>query len=225
MKKEKRQSKERCMKAPDYGSFLKMLEKAMAKAEETKGCLSIALVDLDWFKKVNDEYGRKAGDAVIRTLVKHLARAVGAKGAIYRQSAIYRRGGEEFVLLLPALEKEQVFLLLEQARSSFDKEHVFSVDGSRVAVRVTFSGAIASYPDDGANPLDIVRKVEDTLHRAKTSGRNKICLAREDRMVTKTSHYTQGQLERLSQLAKGEDVGEAVLLREALDDLLRKHDI
>ena len=65
--------------------------------------------------------------------------------------------------------------------------------------------------------------MSDALHRAKTTGRNKVSLAREERMITKTSHYTQGQLERLSELATREGVGEAVLLREALDDLLRKY--
>jgi hypothetical protein len=69
----------------------------------------------------------------------------------------------------------------------------------------------------------VLRKAEDAMFRAKTVGRNKVCLAREERMVAKLSHYTQGQLNRLSQLAKKEGVGEAVLLREALDDLLRKY--
>jgi hypothetical protein len=68
-----------------------------------------------------------------------------------------------------------------------------------------------------------MRKASEALYRAKVGGRNKVCLAREERMVTKTSHYAQGQLYGLSRLAKRKGVGEAVLLREALDDLLRKY--
>jgi predicted DNA-binding protein len=62
------------------------------------------------------------------------------------------------------------------------------------------------------------------MYRAKSTGRNKVCLAREEKMMTKTSHYTQEQLERLSKTAKAEGVGEAVILREALDDVLKKYD-
>ena len=84
---------------------------------------------------------------------------------------------------------------------------------------------MASYPGDGTGDLDILRKAADAVHRAKAGGRNRVCLAREEKMVTKTSHYTQGQLQRLAKLAAAEGVGEAVLLREALDDLLAKHDL
>ena len=64
------------------------------------------------------------------------------------------------------------------------------------------------------------------MYRAKNTGRNKVCLAREEKMVTKTSHCTQEQLERSSKLAEAEGGGggEAVILREALDDVLKKYD-
>jgi len=57
----------------------------------------------------------------------------------------------------------------------------------------------------------------------KSSGRNRVCIAQEERMATKTTYFTITQLERLAQLARDEGVGEAVLLREALDDLLIKY--
>jgi len=123
------------------------------------------------------------------------------------------------------VEKEEAFLLLEQARAAFGPEHVFEANGREVKLPVTFSVGIASFPDDGANATELVRKAGDAVYRAKETGRNKVCLAREERMVTKTSHYTQGQLDRLSKLAGREGLGEAILLREALDDLLRKYSL
>ena len=57
------------------------------------------------------------------------------------------------------------------------------------------------------------------------TGRSRVCLAREEKMVTKTSHYTAEQLQQLTKLSKREGIGEAVLLREALDALLQKYDI
>lgn len=63
------------------------------------------------------------------------------------------------------------------------------------------------------------------MTRVKQNGRNIVCLAREEKLTPKTSHYTQVQLEKLSQISENEDVGEAALLREALDDLLKKYDM
>lgn len=67
-------------------------------------------------------------------------------------------------------------------------------------------------------------KADQTLYAAKVTGRNKVSLPLSDsRMVTKTSHYTATQLERLAQLATSEKRIEASLLREALDDLFKNH--
>jgi hypothetical protein len=78
-------------------------------------------------------------------------------------------------------------------------------------------------PDDGDAPQGLQRKLLAAIYRAKVAGGGKACLAREEKMVTKTSHYDQGQLEGLARLAKRQGQGEAVLLREALDDLLMKY--
>ncbi len=69
----------------------------------------------------------------------------------------------------------------------------------------------------------MVQRASGALYRAKVSGRSKVCLAREEKMVTKTSHYTQGQLLGLRRLAEREGIKDAELLREALNDLLRKY--
>jgi len=63
-----------------------------------------------------------------------------------------------------------------------------------------------------------------TFYTSKKNGRNQVCLSREEKLIPKTSHYTSAQLEKLSNVADNQKVGEAVLLREALDDLLHKYD-
>jgi predicted signal transduction protein with EAL and GGDEF domain len=75
---------------------------------------------------------------------------------------------------------------------------------------------------DGHLKSELLRKAAQALYRAKVTGRGKIRLAYDEKMVPKTSHYTQTQLERLTKLAGERQVGEAELLREALDDLLTK---
>lgn len=200
-------------------TFLKVFEEEITKADGEETCVSLAFADLDQFGKLNDEHGAAIGDEVIKSIARHLADAISGKGRVFRY------GGEEFAVVLPGMEKEGAFLVMESVRSAFDRmnEHVFVADGKEVRLNVTFSVGLATYPDDGAREQEIVRKADEALYRAKESGRNRVSLSREEKMVTKTSHYTQGQLERLSRLAKREGVGEAVLLREALDDLLRKY--
>ena len=93
----------------------------------------------------------------------------------------------------------------------------------KVNAQLTISGGIAAFPIDAQDENELLRKADQALYKAKGSGRNKIVLAYEEKMSPKTSHYTLTQLERLSELAKEQGVGEAVLLREALDNLLIKY--
>lgn len=201
--------------------FLEVAAKKTAEAAESDGSVSIALVDLDNFGRVNDEHGTDAGDKVLQMTAQRLSR-LGLEGqSLFRQT--FRNGGDEFVILMPGVEKEDAFLALERERADFSRDHEIETSAGKQSIALTFSAAVATFPEDGTRPQDILRKASDALYRAKSTGRNKVSLAKEERMVTKTSHYTQAQLARLSHLAKREGVGEAVLLREALDELLRSY--
>lgn len=176
--------------------------------------VSLALYDIDRFLAVNEAHGHDAGDSVL----KEVAAAFGAR-LPSDAAAVCRLGGDEFAVLMPGTEKEQAFLALEGARA-----HVGSLEAfAGLDPAPTVSVGIATYPDDGGTRQELIRKADDALYRAKCTGRNKVVLAREEKKVPKTSHYTQGQLERLSALSQKEGVGEAELLREALDDLLKKY--
>lgn len=87
----------------------------------------------------------------------------------------------------------------------------------------TLSVGVATFPGDRASRAEVMRKADDALYRGKSLGRNRVTLARDEKKVAKTIHFTQGQLDRLAALSKREDVGEAELLREGLDDLLKKY--
>jgi len=190
---------------------------SLAHASENDGILTLALIDLDWFKKTNHDYGRKAGDAVLVKVASVLQEHT------HSGTCISRFGGEEFALLFPDTEREQAFLAVEQVRSAVEGVKCYPVGSNSIDMDVTISGGVAAYPTDGATVIEVLRKADQALYRAKATGRNKICIAQEERMATKTTHYTLTQLERLSKLSKEEKVGEAVLLREALDDLLIKY--
>lgn len=198
--------------------FLDALRKEIASSEKKDQSVSLAMIDLDFFGQINEKHGREVGDEVLKRISSEVTTA-------FPEFSIYRYGGEEFTILLPGIEKEQAFLRLEQLRATFSKKHEIAAGKEKVSLKLSFSSAVASYPDDAVRAEEIMRKASDALHRAKTTGRNKVCIAREERMVTKTSHYTPGQLQRLAQLAKKKNTGEAALLREALDDLLMKYPV
>ncbi|MHC5080130.1 MAG: diguanylate cyclase [Planctomycetota bacterium] len=202
----------------NYASFLRGLEEGIKEADGEGEEMSLAFIDIDYFKFLNDHLGHEAGDEIIRATAQRLEAAVGEAGRVYRY------GGDEFAVLLPGMEREQALLFLEGFRSGFDLTREVETEEGKEQRKVTLSVGIAAFPTDGETEKQLVSMADDALYRAKATNRNKVCLAREEKMVTKTSHYTRGQLKRLNQLSKKEGVGEAVLLREALDDLLRKYD-
>jgi len=185
-----------------------------AAAEEDEP-ISLAFIDIDHFLQINKVHGHVGGDEVLEGLANILNQQAG------EDTVIARYGGDEFALLFPGLVREQVFLILERIRAIVEEQDTF---GS-VSTQITITAGIASYPIDGNSESEILRKADQALYRAKVTGRNMVRLAYEEKMAPKTSHYTLTQLERLSKLAKKEGVGEAVLLREALDDLIIKYEV
>ena len=176
--------------------------------------LILAAIDVDQFDAVNKNFDFEEGDRILIETGRYVEQTVKKIG----RGRVYRYGGDEFFLLFSAHEeKEDVFLWMEELRRGYD---VHTKDG---AVQ-TISIGIAASPEDGATCLELVRKAEGAMFRSKLMGRNRVSLAREEKMVTKTSHYTEQQLKRLTKASQREGIGEAVLLREALDMLLKKYD-
>jgi diguanylate cyclase len=189
------------------------LKSFMDSVSEVGQPFSLAFLDIDHFLDINTAHGHQGGDRVLEMIAVILNRQAG------QDTVVARYGGDEFALLFPSTEREQAFLILECVRA----EVAATGDFNGINADVTITGGIASYPIDGSTENEIVRKADQALYRAKKSGRNNVRLAYEEKMAPKTSHFTLTQLERLANLAKEEGVGEAVLLREALDDLLLKY--
>jgi len=200
-----------------YNDFLNLFEDMIDRAAKNSSGISIALVDIDWFGKINDLYGTDTGDIIIENLSNTLHANIEGFGQVFRY------GGDAFMVLFDELEKEQAFLRIEESRKKFDSPQIVQAHTKKHTIDVTISCGVAAFPDDGAKSKDVIRKCCEALYRAKISGRNKVSLAREEKMITKTTHYTIGQLDGLQRLAKREGLNEATLLREALDDILRKY--
>jgi diguanylate cyclase (GGDEF)-like protein/PAS domain S-box-containing protein len=136
---------------------------ALRRAEQTGSSVALLYLDLDRLKAINDTLGHDAGDALLRGLADRLTRC------LRREDTVARVGGDEFVVLLPAVRTE------EEAGKVAEKilEHVarrFHVAGHEVYV--TCSVGIALYPQDGSDAELLQKRADDALYRAKQLGRN-----------------------------------------------------
>jgi diguanylate cyclase (GGDEF)-like protein len=176
--------------------------------------LSLFLIDLDGFLEVNQQHGRDVGDQVLLGMSALLQEALPAAALLTRYS------GDEFGGALPDTRLDDAFSLLEELR-----RRVISMRlPDHPEVQIHCSIGLAAFPAHGRNEVELVREADEALYLAKSSGRNKVALPLSDsRMITKTSYYTSTQLTRLAQQAKALRRNEASLLREALDDVLKKY--
>lgn len=205
-------------------AFDDFFENAMQEAQKRDAVFSLAYIDIDSFLAVNETFGHIGGDLVLETVGEKIRQITGAEATADPSEPIAGRyGGDEFAIFFPNIERESALLLMERLRAEIESISRFKNDATELETQITISCGIASYPVDGNTFNEILRKADQALYKAKKSGRNIIKLAYEERMVPKTAHFTMTQLERLSQLAEEQGVGEAVLLREALDDLLSKY--
>jgi diguanylate cyclase len=195
-------------------SFREKLDAAVEKEE----IVSLALIDLDNFKGLNDAHGHKAGDELLRAVGRSLLELTedtrGFAG---------RLGGDEFAIALPGVTLENAFLRLERFRSELIA--TAGIVPSVPAYRVSLSVGLASYPRDVQSVGAMLSRADEALWVAKQSGRNSVALPPSEDMVLKSSHYTRAQVGRLKALAEKQGAKESTLLREALDDLLRKYDV
>ena len=196
----------------DAGTF----GRVVAKSFEKEAAGAILLIDLDDFHGVNVNAGRDAGDKVIRA-----AFAVLKKWVQQERWMLGRVGGDEFALYAPGMALEAAFLRAETLRQELDAAMAKALPKG---LRCTASIGVAAAPRDAKTSEELMKKADLALYAAKDQGGHTVALAPSDEMVLKSSYYTASQLGRLRSLAERQKKKEAVLLREALDDVLRKYD-
>jgi len=157
--------------------------RAMQEALQGLGSrYTIAMVDIDHFKKCNDRYGHDVGDQVLKMVAGQLARVGGGGRA-------YRYGGEEFAILFPRRSIDRVLEPLEQLRAHIAEEHFLlrrwprpqqkpktakpkTTQSKQVTVTVSIG---VSEPDTGQNPEEVFKLADKQLYKAKKGGRNRVC--------------------------------------------------
>jgi len=148
----------------NHRSFQDQLCADLERAGRLGGKLSIALLDIDHFKKVNDTYGHPVGDEVLKAVAGAL------KSSIRKVDTAARYGGEEFVLILMGTDVRGALELCERVRKKVKKLRF--VSGGR-EFGVTMSLGASVYPDDGRKKERLIERADQALYRAKQSGRNR----------------------------------------------------
>lgn len=199
---------------PIGDSFDKAVTDILESDAESEGeTVVIALIDLDEFDKVNKTFGLDEGDRVLIETGKYI------QSKIPKEASVFRIGGDEFGLIFRGTEeREDIFLFLNELKKEYN---VVLADGTKMSMTIGMATAF----EDANRCAELIRKADGALYRAKVNGRDRVAMAKEEKMVPKTSHFTQDQLSRLAKLSKREGIGEAILLREGLDMLLKKYDI
>jgi len=128
--------------------------------------LTVALLDIDRFKHVNDTYGHPAGDQVLTSITARL------RTALRPTDTAIRWGGEEFAVLLPETPLGQGRTVTERLRHIIAAEPVTLTDGTRL--RITASFGVAAAPDHSTSPDQLISAADQALYIAKDSGRNQV---------------------------------------------------
>ncbi len=145
------------------------LDREFARAYRTNSPLGIIMLDLDHFKRLNDEYGHDAGDLVLRETAQLL------RDALRASDVACRYGGEEFVLILPDAEPAEVLKKAESIRLTICG-HTF-LHQAKSLPDISASLGIASLCDGYESTEEMLRAADGALYAAKRSGRNKVAVA------------------------------------------------
>lgn len=143
------------------------LARECSRAQRNNQALTVLLMDIDFFKKVNDTYGHDAGDAVLVSFAKMLSTKC------RKEDIACRWGGEEFVLVLGAADSA---LAQSRAQEICDSARALKINFQGKSIPVTVSIGAAVFPEHGETPEDLIRNADQCLYKAKQGGRDRVVM-------------------------------------------------
>lgn len=151
-------------------AFLERLERELNRCEREVSNMGIIIMDIDHFKRVNDNFGHQVGDLVLQELSGILAKLC----RVY--DFIGRYGGEEFIICLPGADKWSTYKIAERMRSTIESNKIFLSD-KESSINVTASFGISSLEQGQIKNADrLINEADEALYRAKDQGRNRVVM-------------------------------------------------
>ncbi|WP_270180674.1 diguanylate cyclase [Alkalihalobacillus sp. CinArs1] len=158
-------------------SFDEAMNSAIKESNTKRKPLSLLIIDIDYFKQVNDTYGHAAGDAVLQQFGVTLRQTVGT------EDTVSRNGGEEFTILLKNTDHQDALRIAEHVRTSIEAQPFKATQMD--TIYITASVGVATYPDTVSIGDQLYSKADQALYTAKRKGRNRVCSTTElDELVT-----------------------------------------
>lgn len=144
----------------NHNRIFEVLDAEIIRAKRYGHMLSIMMLDIDFFKKVNDNFGHQTGDVVLKEVAREITKT------IRNIDVAGRYGGEEFLVVLPETNKESAIIGAERLRTNI--ENLSFENGMKISI----SGGIVEYTNE--TTMEIIEKADKKLYKAKSNGRNRI---------------------------------------------------
>lgn len=150
--------------------FQETLYRELTRHERTSHPVSVAMIDIDDFKKANDRWGHPTGDLILKGLVEELLKGV------REMDTVARYGGEEFALILPETPPEKARVVADRLRARIASRVFLSPEVSH-PISVTISVGVATFPADAPSKRTLIERADQALYQAKRSGKNCVVAA------------------------------------------------
>ncbi len=154
----------------NHGFFQNQLSIEIDKAKHENIPLSLIILDIDNFKKLNDTYGHQNGDIVLKEIAKIL------KDSSRDIDYVCRYGGEEFSIILPRTDKPNAYTIAERIRQRIE-QHNFPKFSLFKKTKLTVSVGVATFPEDAQNKEELINAADKAMYKAKFGGKNQTLLA------------------------------------------------
>jgi len=148
-------------------NFLELCETEVLRAQRYKNNLSLIMLDLDFFKNINDTYGHAIGDEAIKSM------SFLCLQTLRTTDILGRIGGEEFAILLPETDLESALNIAERIRQTAE-EFTFDTETDDIG-KFTASFGVTTINSEDRTPDDMLKRADIALYEAKESGRNRVC--------------------------------------------------
>jgi diguanylate cyclase (GGDEF)-like protein len=175
---------------PNHRGVQDTLKRMVAQASRTATPLAVVLIDLDHFKQVNDVHGHDSGDELLAAV------GVAFRNVIRESDFVGRYGGEEFLILLPASDRQAAVHVAESVRAA-----IAAVRISGVEQTITASAGVAVLPQDGGDSVTLFRAADRALYAAKHAGRDRVHVAAEPAAHPALGHTEVAQPETVPEHA------------------------
>lgn len=148
--------------------FQEQLDTEILRSRRYKKDLSLAMLDVDSFKKYNDKFGHLEGDQVLKRMAQIM------RQCIRKVDIVSRYGGEEFTIILPETGLEGAKTTAEKIRQAVEHLNLVNKE-TKESLNITISGGVAAY-EEGLAKDEFIRRADQALHKAKSEGKNRICV-------------------------------------------------